>query len=196
MEDAMSGVGERLKARQMVLGLVSAGVVAWTLSVFCDLWWPAIEAVFRRDFLGYTGHVPDAAWLWTGTKIYAVFGLPIAVMVCFIFGYPMWRRMDRLGLRSTHHAIRAGADAGIIIGLIAILFQLLMGLLTALDDGSSVNSTSYGQRVIVDGLRTEFGYLLLLVDFVSTVAIGAAAGVAAWWTALLVGRFDRNPHAN
>jgi hypothetical protein len=183
----MDNVARTLSNRQMAFGIFVAALIAWLLTVASDIWLPAGEAIFRKNFLGYRGRIPELAQLWSITTLYAVFGIPIALVVSFAVGFPVWRYMDAKGLRSSGDAIRAGALAGLIISLVSIALSLLSGLATAADDNSSFSSWTYGQQVIDDGLPTTFGWLMKFLSAVTTIVIGAAAGLGAWATVVRSG---------
>lgn len=187
LRGVMDNVARTLSSRQMAVGIFVAALIAWLLTVATDIWLPVGEAIFRKNVLGYRGRIPELAQLWGITTLYAVFGIPIALVVSFAVGFPVWRYMDAKGLRSSGDAIRAGAFAGLIISLVSIALSLLLGLATAADDNSSFSSWAYGQQVIDDGLPTTFGWLMKFLSVVTTIVIGAAAGLGAWATVVRLG---------
>lgn len=48
--------------------------------------------------------------------VVAIYGLPLAFLVGFIFGYPIWALAERFGFALEANAVRLGAGIGFIVG--------------------------------------------------------------------------------
>jgi hypothetical protein len=115
--------------------------------------------------------------------LYAIVGIPLALVVCFAIGFLAWRFAEKRGLTTRIDAIKVGAGVAFIVGTLGIALGLLASLPTALSEGSTFNSWSWGRQVIRDGLPTPLGWAFQAVDLLVTVGVGSLAGLAAWWAA-------------
>lgn len=50
-------------------------------------------------------------------KLYLIFGLPIALLLSAVIGFPIWERAELRGRRSSRDAIISGMIVGISIGI-------------------------------------------------------------------------------
>lgn len=179
----MTGVALQLSRWQKTRGLLAATAVAWALTTFVDLGWPTFEGWFASTFLQYEGYVLQLAQVANLIALYAIFGIPISLMVCLAVGFPAWRFAESRRLTSSLHAVKVGAVVAFIVGLTGVILGLLASLPTALDDGSTFNSWMWGRQVIRDGLPTPLGWVFTAIDLLTTVGIGGVAGWAAWTVA-------------
>lgn len=182
----------RLTTWQKTRGLFAAAIVGLLLTILTDVGWPVFMTWFADQYLGYTGYVAPFSQVWAWVVLYAIFGLPVALICCFAVGFPVWNSAERKGLRTFGDAFRFGARCGLIISLIGIGLGLFFGLKTALDDTSSFNSWSWGGQVINDGLPTPLGWAYQLLDLLVTIITGAIAGLIAWKVA---GPARARPHS-
>ena len=147
-----------------------------------DVGWPAVTTSFAARFLDYQGYVPNPQSYLNAVVLYAIFGIPLALVVCFAVGFPAWRFAETRARASKVDAMIVGAGTGLVVGVVGIALSFSLGLQTALDDQSSYNSWSWGRQIIRDGLPTLVGWVYWLADLAVTVLIGAAAGFTAWRT--------------
>ena len=187
MTDAMqisSGGGAHQLSRTSVIskiaGLIAAAVVAWLLTVLFDLA-PTVLSMARP-----TPYSPHPDQLRNVVTLYAVFGLPVALVFVLAAGYPAWRRWERLGRTHRRDAIWLGAISGLLLGLALGGVIFLNGVQMRLDPHSSANSWSYGYQMVSDGMPTALGWAFQIFDLALTTVTGAAAGLAAWQTAWLM----------
>jgi hypothetical protein len=163
----------------MPRGLLIAAVVAWALTLLTDFG-AALATLLAAPLFGQSIPVeqtPAFAWFaW----YYLILGLPVALTVCLVFGWPLWALLDRRGVRGSASALRTGAMFGFIVGLIANGVPLIYGLETALDENATYESSSYGFQLIKDGLPTALGWLFTALDVAVTAGVGAIAGLTAW----------------
>lgn len=176
----MTGVASHLSRGQKIRGLLAAAAVAWALTTLVDLGWPTLEVWFASTFLEYDGYVPPAAQVVSWIALYAIFGLPLALIVCLAVGIPAWRFAETRGLATSLDAVKVGAVVALIVGLTGIILGVLTSLPTALSDSSTFNSWSWGRQVVRDGLPTPLGWVFIAIDLLATVGIGCVAGWTAW----------------
>jgi hypothetical protein len=180
MRDELSIIKPGLDASRKTWALLTAGLAAWTLTTVVDLG-PAFGAWFAKSFLDYKGYVPEFSQGIFWLSAYAVVGLPIALLVSFAVGAPVWDRAEAEGRTRKRDAVWAGARAGLIVGLVSLAFTGFMALKTALDDNTSFNSYWWGRATVLDGVPTLLGSMLELAELFVTVGTGALAGLSAWW---------------
>jgi len=162
---------------QKIRALLTATVVGLALTMATDIFWPAflawmIEQVTPSGYAVSFDRV--AAWAW----IYLIFGFPVALVCCLLFGSLALDKAERKGWTSYRGAALLGARTGLIFAAIVTGLVLLNGIKTMLDD-SSFNSWSFGGQVINDGMPTLLGWFYQLLDIATTTAIGAITGVTA-----------------
>jgi hypothetical protein len=179
----MTSVTSHLSIWQRTRGLLAAAAVAWALTTLIDLGWPILQLWFASTFLQYDGYVPPLAQVVSWIALYAIFGLPLALIVCLAIGFPAWRFAEKKGLATRLDAVRVGAVVALIIGLTGIILGVLASLSTALNDSSTFDSWSWGRQVVRDGLPTPLGWVFTAIDLLATVGIGCVAGYAAWTVA-------------
>src|SRR5262249_42591653 len=141
---------------------------------------PSLAAWFASTVLHDGGDVPQLPQVTTLVVLYAVFGLPCALIVCFALGFPAWIFAERRGLTRRGDALKVGAGVGFIVGAAGILFSVLAGLPIALDDNMSSDAWSWGGQIIHDGLPTLLGWGYKAIRLIATVGVGCLAGLAAW----------------
>jgi hypothetical protein len=179
----MMGVAPQLSRWQKTRGLLAAAAVAWALTTLVDLGWPTLEVWFASTFLEYDGYVAPVAQVVSWIVLYAIFGVPLALIVCLAVGFPAWRFAESKGLATRFDAVKVGAAVAFIVGLSGIILGVLSSLPTALSDSSTFNSWSWGGQVVRDGLPTPLGWVFTAIDLLATVGIGCVAGLVAWTVA-------------
>ncbi len=179
-DDYMTGVVSQISRWQKTRGLLAAAAVAWALTTLVDLGWPILRLWFATTFLQYDGYVPPPAQVVSWIELYAIFGLPLALIVCFAIGFPAWRFAEKRGLATRLDAVKVGAVVGFVVGLTGIILRVLAALPTALNDNSTFESWSWGRQVVRDGLPTPLGWVFTGIDLLATVGIGSVAGWVAW----------------
>lgn len=108
--------------------------------------------------------------------IAAVFGLPIAYVMCWLVGAPVLRRAMQRTI-SFPRAAFLGAVIGASIAVVRFVFVRLMGLWAWLDD-----SFSFRTAFEIDGILTPYGWWIEAQNSMVYIAIGAGIGVAVrWW---------------
>ena len=163
---------------QKVRALLAATVVGLALTMTTDIFWPAflawmIEQVTPSAYTAPFDRV--AAWAW----IYLIFGFPVALVCCLLFGSLALDKAERKGRTGYRDAALLGARTGLIFAAIVTGLVLWNGITTVLDDHRSFNSWSFGGQVINDGMPTLLGWLYQSLDIAVTVVVGAIAGLAA-----------------
>ena len=91
----MTSVTSHLSIWQRTRGLLAAAAVAWALTTLIDLGWPMLQLWFASTFLQYDGYVPPLAQVVSWIALYAIFGLPLALIVCLAIGFPAWRFAEK-----------------------------------------------------------------------------------------------------
>lgn len=181
--------GPRFSPMQKAVGLVVASLVGWLLITSQALGWPFVELSVANTFFGKDADLPSwgqtARWMY----LYAILGLPIALIVCFAVGWPMWILAEKKVFRSLSDAAELGARVGFIIGAGGIVLGFLLGLQITLDDQWSFDRFRWGYQVTRDGLPTLLGLALQLLGLLWTALVGAASG---FFARLAVGA-PRNP---
>jgi hypothetical protein len=162
----------------MPRGLLVAALIAWALSWAADMG-GALITLLAAPLFGQPVRLPFGQ-LATLTWLYLVIGLPVAITICFAFGWPLWIVLDRRGVRGARNAALAGAGFGLALASLIHGVGVLYGWQTALDENASYDSYSYGFQLIADGLPTPLGWLLNAFDVCVTGLVGAAAGLGAW----------------
>jgi hypothetical protein len=123
-----------------------AGIVGWNL-------WGTVEG-------------PDPF----GLLLFAVFGLPISLLSCWIIGGPVIRNLMRRPV-SWGSAVAGGAKVAAIIALL----MLIVGSIFALGSNGQVG---YGDKTqFQDGMPTKYGLRLLVQNVAIFIAIGAGVGL-------------------
>jgi hypothetical protein len=147
-----------LDASRKTRALLAAGFVAWTLTTVAELG-PAFGVPwFAKSFLDYKDYVPHISQGVWWLSVYAIVGLPIALLVSFAVGTPAWDRAEAQGRTRKRDAIGVGARAGLIVGFISLAFTGFMALKMALDDYTSFNSYWWGRATVLDGVPTLLGF--------------------------------------
>jgi cation transport ATPase len=152
------------------LGLLAAALVAWATIVAKTLL-PPVLLVLTQSGAPYAANV--LGQLPVMLMLLALYGLPLAVVVTFLFGWPMWWIAEERGLRTRRHGMSLGAIAGVAIAFVSLALQF------ATLGNTASRGDSFGNSV-QDGQFTLYGWLLVFVD--SLVIVGAAmlAGYTAW----------------
>jgi len=174
---------DRLGNWRIARGLLAASIVSWALLTFLSVGVPIIVVHVVEAFDDHGSFAPSLFQIFTLLVLYAAYGIPIALLACFILGFPIWKYAEARGLRTPRDATKVGAVVGLLIGLINIVIGFIVGLQTALDDNSSYNSYSWGHQIIDDGLPTLLGWVLEVGKLLVTVMFGCIAGRAAAWAA-------------
>jgi hypothetical protein len=128
---------------QKTRGLLAAAAVAWGLTTLVDVVWPTLEVSFASTFLHYDTYVPPPSQVLAWVALYAIFGIPLALIVCLAIGFPAWRFAEKRGLRSRAEAIKVGGGVGLLVGSAGILLGVLAALPTALSDSSDLPSKKW-----------------------------------------------------
>lgn len=136
----------------------------------------AVEALLGLIATGRIGSMPPADVV----PIYLMVGSIIAVPLCLLVGLPLLARAERTGRRTCADAIRVGASAGLVIGLVLTTVQVAVGVETWLDDSSSFSSASYGVLLVSDGMPTATGWLMEALDVAGYCLAGGCAGIVAY----------------
>ena len=165
---------------QKTRGLLAAAAVAWGLTTLVDVGWPTLEVSFATTFLHYDTYVPPPSQVLAWGALYALFGIPLAVIACLVVGFPAWRFAEKRGLKTRAEAIKVGGVVGLIVGSAGIVLGVLAALPTALSDSSTYNEWSWGQQTVSDGLPTLLGWGYQAIRLLITAGVGCLAGLAAW----------------
>jgi hypothetical protein len=179
MIDAANGA--RASRARLGVALALGGLVAWVGVVATDIWWPFLEAQLRRG--EYEGDAPPLGQALGLTYVYALFGLPVAVLFCVLVGWPLFRGAERRNVRSVLSAVNTGAIVGGVTALAATLFSEISGRVMA-SRGSTFNSWSYGSQIVKDNVLTAHGWVMQVYDIVGTIMIGSAVGAIIWWVGM------------
>jgi hypothetical protein len=105
-----------------------------------------------------------------GLLLYAVFGLPIALLSCWLIGGPVIRILMRKPV-SWLSATAGGAGVAAVLALP----MMIVALFLALGSNGQVGYGDYTQ--IQDGMLTAYGLQVLAQNVAIFVAIGAAVGL-------------------
>lgn len=174
-----SGV-EPLSTRRMRLGLAAAAVAGLISYIVLLLAFNVLEASVAT--LAFGRRWEDLRILGPA-MLYLIFGLPIALLLSFAVGLPIWKRSEARAFRSRRSAWILGASTGAVIGLLLAFIGLLLGLGIYFDD-SSYNEYHYGYQVSRDGLPTVLGWIFELLNVIQLAVAGSIGGLTARWIAL------------
>lgn len=169
--DAITGIPHRMR------GLIVASLVVWASFVVIAMAVPLLYIAASSLAVGERPLWPSAREIFGGFYLFAVVGVPLSLIVCFVVGYPTWRFASARGLTRRRDAIKIGALVG--AGLF-LVFTTAAQISTYMSD-STYSFTRGGITLTKDNLPTVQGLLfeLFLVPFYAV--IGAVAGLAAWW---------------
>ena len=173
----------RIPAPRKLLGLLAAALLAWTAVVAATFGMALLEEVLFATTRG-EAPAPRAMLNLSLLRAYALVGLPVAVVVTFAVGLPLWYLAEALGWRSRGAAIRLGAAAGLLIAGVPFILNVIQGWRISEDENFSFNTYRWGFATTLDGWPTTLGWVLGLGDLVQMAALGAAAGFAARWVAM------------
>lgn len=168
----MSNAPDRLNNFQIAIGLLVAAMIGWTAVVVRDVWWPVIVGVFATTPVADNDRAMEFTRLWIATKVYAVFGLPLAALLCLAVGFPTWRFMEMKGFRRARHAALAGATAGFAIGFLLIAASIIFA-------GNYSSWDNQGQ-LVDNGWPTTRGWLRSLNLVFGMMVVGILSGLGAW----------------
>jgi len=138
---------EPLSTRSMRLGLATAAVAGLISYIVLSLAFNVLEASVAT--LAFGRRWEDLRILGPA-MLYLIFGLPIALLLSFAVGLPIWKRSEARAFRSRRSAWILGASTGAVIGLLLAFIGLLLGLGIYFDD-SSYNDTTMGTRSVETG---------------------------------------------
>lgn len=166
---------------QKLRGLITASLVAW-LGSFCLMFLvPQLEYMLVSPLLGreYNWDIhPQTFMSWVSISI--VIGLPLAVIVTFVLGFPLWKITERGRQLGYTKALMMGSIAGAIIGFVpTVVLQLITLLSTSVNDNFSSGTWTYGYRLSRDGLLTSLGWALAAKNAFYTVMLGGLTGIVA-----------------
>jgi len=176
----MAGTIKKLSFWHKFLGLSGAALIAWAALTTIDLVGPFIERLIAYNIFDFEAEWPKWQKTLNHLYIYALFGIPISLIVSISLGMPIWSIAERHGLHKHAHAMKVGILVGLLIGTGGILLSTALGLRTALDDASTYNAYRWGWQVIRDGLPTMLGWTLQFLDLLLKGTVGAIAGMMAW----------------
>lgn len=176
----MTMVGLHFSRWRKARGLFAAAAVAWSLTTLVDIGFPSLAAWFASAVLHDGAEIPSWQQIFGLVALDAVFGIPLALLVCFAAGFPAWALAERRGLRTRAAAFKVGAGVGLLVGTAGILLGVLAALPIALDDNMSSDAWSWGGQIIHDGLPTLLGWAYKAISLIVTMGIGCLAGLAAW----------------
>lgn len=175
----------RHSTRQKLFGLFITSLVAW-LGSFCILFLvPQLEFMLTAPLLGreYSWDIhPQAMRTWV--YLSAIIGLPIAIIVTIVIGFPLWKISEESGDLSFSRAIYVGAVAGTIVGAAPLLLGQLLATYSGLfEDGSYSRTWMYGYKLSVNGRLSPLGWALAIKDVLYTILLGMVCGGVCRWVA-------------
>jgi hypothetical protein len=159
--------------RQLVLACLIGSLVAWGMIVIplavLQLW----DRAFSFDGWQQAGGV---------VVLLGLFGIPIALLLGFLVGFPAMKLANRLGRNRYRDALAFGAATGLAIALLLLVYSLVDGLSDYFDD-SMRGSFGDGRGMLWDnGMPTVRGWLQELKKLVQYAVIGALSGASIrWW---------------
>jgi hypothetical protein len=165
---------------KVMLGLTAAALFGWFGNTAIDLGVPQLELWLSHVAGDKDSALSSIEQFKSILSLYAIVGIPLAIAVTLLVGFPIWRSMEARGQTSENECVKAGAKAGFGIWLVGFVVSMIYGIGTAIDPNSSYGSSQWGLEIVVDGLPTLFGLLLQILRAVSCALIGAASGYLAW----------------
>ncbi|MEM7227021.1 MAG: hypothetical protein AAF495_28900 [Pseudomonadota bacterium] len=109
--------------------------------------------------------------------VISLFGLPIAYGIAMVFGLPAFIILRSLGILNFYVTLLAASAIG---SLFTILSELRRVISVASGSGGTSFYGSYQCDIIVDGVRTACGYVYLFQDLLTSMLLGALAGLTFW----------------
>jgi hypothetical protein len=164
----------------VTLGLIVAALFGWFGNTAIDFGVPQLELWLSRVNGAKDSALPSVEQLKSILSLYAIVGIPFAIAVTLLVGFPMWRGMEARGQTSMNDCVKVGAKAGFGIWLVGFVFSLIFGIGAAIDPNSSYGHSQWGLETVVDGVPTLFGLFLQSLRSVSCTLIGAVSGYLAW----------------
>ena len=145
---------QKLKGLVIVSGVACFGSIAILMLVPVLLDWVqtgSFQAAIRSGFNAET----FMGWLVIGF----IFGMPVAMLVSFVLGFPIWGIYERLDPSASYRgAIWAGAAAGGVI----VIFEFLGWVISTSQTGA---------------------WFAALTSFALTIALATLCGAVARWVA-------------
>lgn len=162
----------------MLRGLLAAGLIAWLVTFAIDLGGVAV-GIFAAPIFNQDIEFWQFRSFPTMAMIYAIVGIPIALVVTGAIGWPLWLVLNSRGHAGYRNAAFSGALVGAAIAFFELAATYIYGQQLAHDPAFTEDST-YGFLIQRDGIQTALGWTMLGVRAAGTVLTGAAAGAAAW----------------
>jgi hypothetical protein len=156
--------------RQLIVAAIVGAMTGWSLIVFPM----AIVSLWQDDF-------SSEGWLQARNMVIllGLFGIPIALVTGLLAGLPIMKIAMRRGKHSYRDALVFGAFAGLIVGLLLLVSQLLQGLGDYFDD-RTIGSYGGGQgNLWANGMPTALGWWNELRNLAYFSFVGAGAGLAS-----------------
>lgn len=101
-------------------GLLAAAITEWALTTASDVGVEEFRAWAINPLFGFPAESPDWAQVRGIVALYAIFGLPPAILVCFAAGRWAWSWADARKLHTARHALQVGLRTGAVVGLLSL----------------------------------------------------------------------------
>ena len=169
---------------RILLGLTAAALIGWFVFT--------LGIVMPMAVQGFADQDPYISLTVRNTVLLmGLFGIPIALLLSLLVGFPLWKLAERRGFHLPKHGLLWGAMAGAIISLVLTGYTVLSGLPTYFDPNAGYDYADGTGLIVRDGLLTVRGWLLEGRRLLVMSAVGALAG----FFAVTVGRRGTVPVA-